>query len=405
MSERLPNELDPATRLSAAALRLTRERPYLAAAIWAMQRVVAPGLGTLAVDRRWRLYYDPAAVDSWSVEELAGVLYHEACHLLRNHAGRAATFDDRRRWNLAADAEINDDLRAEGVRLPGVPVEPAALGLPAGKLAEEYYLHLIPPAAAPSCPGWGTAGAGCGSAATGHPERWEIEDGGGEATGGQANPGLGDVEAAIVRRGVARSVRDRGTGTVPAHWQRWADELLEPRVDWRRELAGAIRTAMAATAGALDYTYRRPSRRQGCAGNAVLPALYRPEPRVAVVVDTSGSMVGELIEQALGEVGGILRAAGQREGVTVLAVDSAVHACRRVFRVSQVQLSGGGGTDMGAGLAAVEHLRPRPEVAVVLTDGFTPWPEKPSPRMRTIVVLLDPAGRAPSWARVIRMVA
>jgi hypothetical protein len=31
----------------------------------------------------------------------------------------------------------------------------------------------------------------------------------------------------------------------------------------------------------------------------------------------------------------------------VLAVDTAVHAVRRVSRATQVQLAGGGGTDMG----------------------------------------------------------
>ena len=88
--------------------------------------------------------------------------------------------------------------------------------------------------------------------------------------------------------------------------------------------------------------------------------------------------------------------------------------CRRSPAASQVQLIGGGGTDMGAGLAAATGLRPRPQVVVVLTDGWTPWPAR-SPRAVSVVVGLladppldgggvggGPAG-VPSWARTVRI--
>ena len=121
-------EHEAETRLAAATLRLGWERPYLAAALWAVRRVARPGLGTLATDARWRLYYDPAAVASWTVEETAGVVYHELANLVRDHAGRAPAAAPPWLWNLAADAEINDDLLEEGIVLPGTPVTPAARG-------------------------------------------------------------------------------------------------------------------------------------------------------------------------------------------------------------------------------------------------------------------------------------
>jgi len=88
----------------------------------------------------------------------------------------------------------------------------------------------------------------------------------------------------------------------------------------------------------------------------------------------------------------------------VLACDTAVAAAQRVSTARQVQLTGGGGTDMGTGIAAAVALRPRPAVTVVLTDGYTPWPAQPPKGTRVVVGLLGlEAPAAPEWARSVRV--
>lgn len=70
----------------------------------------------------------------------------------------------------------------------------------------------------------------------------------------------------------------------------------------------------------------------------------------------------------------------------------------------RIHIPGGGGTDMGAGIAAAATLRPRPAVIVVLTDGYTPWPDEPPRGSKVVVGLLgDDAPDAPTWARAIRV--
>ncbi|MBK6764187.1 MAG: hypothetical protein IPG68_13320 [Micrococcales bacterium] len=62
-----------------------------------------------------------------------------------------------------------------------------------------------------------------------------------------------------------------------------------------------------------------------------MPALRRPLPAVAVVVDTSGSIDDGLLAQALGEVKSVLASlAVPDSSVTVLAVDAAVHTVQQV---------------------------------------------------------------------------
>ena len=90
----------------------------------------------------------------------------------------------------------------------------------------------------------------------------------------------------------------------------------------------------------------------------------------------------------------------------VLACDAAVHSVKRVMRTGQLRLAGGGGTDMGAGIQTALELRPRPDVVVVITDGFTPWPEQAPKGARVVVGLLEQGayGRdwpVPGWARAV----
>ena len=136
-----------------------------------------------------------------------------------------------------------------------------------------------------------------------------------------------------------------------------------------------------------------------------MPGWRRPQPQVACVVDTSGSVDDVLLARAMSEVDGALRQLGA--AVDVLACDAAVHAVRRVRKASEATLVGGGGTDLRVALAAVERLRPRPTLTVVFTDGWTPWPETPPAGSAVVVVALllrrgEVTLEVPSWATVVR---
>ena len=388
--------------LAAGRLWAATRFPYLASGLFGAQVMAVRDIGTVAVDEGWRLHADPALTAQWTPPELGSVLVHHVCHLLRTHAERAVSAqvvpDTARLWVRCCDAEINDDLVPAGLDLPGTPVLPGDLGAEPGLLAEQYFVAAQPrdvPSGNPEGDdrGWTLD---CGSGADGCRRPWD--------SGGA--PGLPPWQARLLARQVAQDCLRHGreAGNVPAGLLRWASDLLEPAVDWRKALAAELRRAVADAAGAVDYSYRRPSRRASVAGDVVLPALRRPVPDIAVVCDTSGSMSDDLLAMALAEVEGLLRAVGLARQLRVLACDTAVGPVRRVSSARQVELVGGGGTDMGAGIAAASSLRPRPAIAVVLTDGFTPWPDEPPRGMRVVVGLLgDDPPEAPDWARAVRV--
>jgi predicted metal-dependent peptidase len=397
--------------LAAARLWAANRFPYLATALFAANVIERPGLGGdgVSVDSSWRLYIDPEQASAWSVEELGSLLIHHTGHLIRDHAGRAETMgitsSTAERWSTAADAELNDDLADVGLSIPGQNILPEDHGWERGRMAEEYFHLESSDEEAPT--------SDHGSGSHGHERDWEDPPDDDE---GEHPPGLSNHERELLRAQTAQEMLEAvrsGQGNVPGSWKRWAEELLRPTVDWRRALAAEVRRGVQAVAGAVDYSYRRPSRRASSSPSIVLPSLEKPVPEVAVVCDTSGSMGEREIARVLAEVEGLLSSIGLRSsGVRVLAVDTAVHAVRRVSTARQVELVGGGGTDMGRGIDAAAALKPRPSVLVVLTDGLTPWPAVGPRGVRVVIGLLtgaSPGARlaslppTPHWARVVRI--
>lgn len=402
--------------LQVARVLLMKGRPYVATAVWALQPVPVTDSdqlkGTIGVDKHWRLYYDPGVLPAWSPEALAGALYHELHHLLRSHHARAENLlsdfgeDEAENVvlasklhlaNIAEDCEINDGLEEEKIKLPPVNyATPSKYGLAPNDLWENYYQELLKNARPVKLVCIGGAG-GCGSCADGKRRSYELPAGSKDA------PEISSAEAELVIRKTAADVQEhaRTRGTVPASLKRWADDLLSPQVPWRRVLAGAVRRAVAVTLGATDYSFQRPNRRN--AGAFILPGMVRPVPNVAVIGDTSGSMgPGELQKIVLTELKGICRALG-RGSLTFLDVDAEVHGVQRVQSERQVKLRGGGATDMRVGIARACELRPKPSLIVILTDGYTPWPDAPSAVACLAVVPKGAGSGIPPWMRRVEV--
>src|SRR5262245_49890415 len=203
--------------LQAARVRASYQRAYFAPALFNLIPVRTDMIPSMAVDSRWRLYYNDAWLAAHSVEENAAVLIHEVSHLLREHEARkqAAAVTNHMLWNTATDCEINDDLTAEGLPLPDDPPRPGRYGLKTGENAETYYRQLLRPRQSDETrqrlrDGRPETGAttqptdavhlstqDCGSGAHGERRPWELpDDDGGEG----GTPGVDPVKAELVRR-------------------------------------------------------------------------------------------------------------------------------------------------------------------------------------------------------------
>lgn len=448
-----------------ARTRLLAQRPYLHHIVLEMQPVEGHDQETMGIDRHLRLFYHPAVLQ-WPEKDLVGVLYHETLHVLREHEMRLERFNQvrvgrgerptqRLAENVAADLEINDDVMEEiscglVASLPD-PLLPAKYGFSDGEPMEVYYNLLEKQAqeqrakqkksgqgAQPQGmePGGGDDGSGsnnssdisCGDAtgcgtfsirAVPNDLAQQAEKQGAEAV---LSPEMVErlveqvgqaIEEAQERAQASADRWSRGRGTVPGALVRWAAYRREAGYSWQRELARLVRSEIVGSAGPRHLpTFRVPSRRQSAislSSTAILPGKGRTRPIVAVVNDTSGSMGDEqhgLLGDVRRENSAIVEAVGGE--IVAISVDARVQGTQRLGRGGNLNLSGGGGTDMRLGIDAATKLWPRPSVIIVLTDGDTPWPSSDVgiPVIAGIVakdrVQADNAGRSvPGWMRKV----
>ena len=386
--------------LQAARVRASYQRAYFAPALFTLIPVKTDQIASMAVDTRWRLYYNDEWVAAHSVEENAAVLIHEVSHLLREHEARkqATAVKNPTLWNTATDCEINDDLTAEGLPLPDDPPLPGKYGLLTGENAETYYRQLYVQGSDPTTELHTRAGAGidCGSGAHGEPRPWELPDDDGSPGG---VPGVDPVKAQLVRRDVAQRLLDRSgdAGDARLGWRRWASMVLAPKVDYMATIRHAVRKALRdSTLGRYDRTYKRPHRRQACYGEFLMPSFHQPRPRPGFLIDTSGSMEDTQLARAVAELGGLTRQLGYSTEVVVACCDVVVHDVKKVFNAAQLEMYGGGGTDIGAGLRwFIDRKRGPIDLLVIVTDCQTPWPEETPPF--PVITIRVGDGDPPPW--------
>ena len=407
---------DARLRVMAARIVAQSRWPYLSTLLFNLKIVESSQLPTLAVDDGWRMYYSPDFVMEQTAEALATMVLHEALHCVNQHGPRFRALSQSRHlhvtWNFAGDVGINHVL--DRAQMPWGDFEPlrfthlSKFDVNPEMGTEKIFFTIVE--YYEQHPEEVDQFSDCGSIIGGEARDYEI------SRGDSDNPAIKSDQQDVIRDQVAQEILKhayaKGIGSIPGELLRWAQELLEPTIDWRKALAGAFRTSLATVLGRRDYVYTRPSRRQSAMriGNheIILPSMRKPAPpAIAIIVDTSGSIGNDEITLFLSEVDGIVKANGISQGVTVIPCDADIGEIQKLRSrgaITSLKLTGGGGTDMGVGIAAAGKLRPTPKIVIVLTDGFTPWPTSLPKGVETLIVCLtaeESLSTTPNWAKTI----
>ncbi len=411
------------TRFDMARLVLERKYRWARYTLRNLRPKMVPS-ATMAVDDYMTLYYG-FITDEWSDKAFVGALWHECNHLLRRHSERLndlrESLDLSHQYaNVAADCEINDDLRDQGIELPeGILYSEDERVNHEPHITAEEHLTLFKQEQPPPQEGGGGEGEdgegdeegegqgqapgnpSCGSGSGGDP----IE---GEEEADEAQKDAADRAQRKQDQEIADEVEQNG-GLLPGMSQEMHDAAVE-RIgkavhDWRRTLSTELRNAMEQKADeAEEYTFRRRSRRAEAVGDDfILPGSYRPIPNLHVVVDVSGSMDRLKLEAAMRQVHGVLERLAI-PSFTVYAWNTQ-HASTTLVQtpadVDKVFRQTGGGTDMQAG---VNHAMTQgAEVIIVMTDNETAWDSNGPFGIPVILCGIRRRGgnEVPKWTRLV----
>lgn len=175
---------------------------------------------------------------------------------------------------------------------------------------------------------------------------------------------------------------------------------LHPIPDPFEQLKHVVSRSISAPVGVPDLTYRKWPRRQ-MPGKVRLRGVQRLQPEASVLLDTSGSMLSNKIQERALAV--VAKAISRLQNPRIVCCDGAVQSAKRVANMSNFTWDGGGGTDMTKGLVYVDQTY-KPDSIVIITDGITHWPMKPT-RAKVICALCSPewAARIPKWITVVHL--
>jgi predicted metal-dependent peptidase len=326
---------------------------------------------------------------------------HELLHAVLAHPSRAAAHlgvashpETAALFGVACDLVVNQLLSA-GPPLPGaitlalLPDEHRVPGL----TADEYFTllkHLYAQGLLPNlhlCLGPDCRKSKCRGPASGHP--WG---------------GVSLSEAQLTQAGFEPLVREtalrcssKAYGRLPAGVRSAVQVILdayEPTLDWRRVLrmfsASSRRTRVRAT-------LRTPSRRYH-----TFPGIRIARgQRLAVCVDTSGSIDSKTLAGFFAEVHQIWRAGAE---VVVFEVDAEVQRTWQYRGTPPTIATGRGGTCFEPGLRAVREAVPRFDACVYLTDGEGPKPDtSPGVPLLWLVTRAGTMGSHLAYGQSVRM--
>ena len=375
------------TKLSAARTRLVIERPFIGALVMhlPLKAAAARWCSTVASDAR-TVYFNPAYVEQLDFAHAQFVLAHVALHCALGHFSRRA-HRVRHRWDIACDHAVNLLLIDDGLKpAPGALADPRFRGLSAEEIYPLVDFEPVDETLDQHVGDMAWYGAAHGMSAPDRvpeappehaaPDSWD--DAGNEQQSSDtpslplqlSSPEHAALELQWKSRTAAAAQRARLAGRLAPSWERLLADLVEPQLPWRVLLARYLMNAARD-----DYTFQRPSRREG---EALLPRLAGGELDLHVALDTSGSIGREELAQFAAELDALK---GQiRARVMVHGCDERLDA-RGPWSYQPWEpitlpsaIGGGGGTSFRPVFEWIATRHLRPDVLLYFTDAEGEFP-------------------------------
>ena len=393
--------LDLWNRIGTARLAVVHESrlPYYSQMLFEMTVRLVKGLPTEATTKEGLLLIGPERWEKITYHSGEFGIAHEVSHQVLDTFGRGdAIGADPDLFGYAHDLVINSMLVMLGFTKDDSDPVLSDHGLSDDMAVEEAYAALVKQGVkVPKGPRCAMCGSGAGTPVPGEPK---------------PGPGEGRARAELnaVRKSIAEEIKrkSQGYGSMPAELARFAEITLgPPKVRWEEHFRRHARAAIDFRRGVGDHSWVWPSRRQGALGYGVgvpiMAGSRTPIPHAAVFFDTSGSMSADELGLGLREINAMF--ASMHAEVIFASCDCTIHSTGRARNIKQIQemLSGGGGTDFRPCFEWMAQQKPKPTLAIFITDGCGPYPAEPPKGTHTIWLITGSYTQTPPWGTVIEI--
>ncbi|MBR4175736.1 MAG: hypothetical protein IKR56_10410 [Lachnospiraceae bacterium] len=445
-------------RILRIRMKLLCEQSFFGLLLMNVKMGLSDAYDTAWTDVAEHIFFNPEFMEELSDGELQYVLEHEIMHIVLAHVERMREGNfDRELYNIASDIVVNSNIlkahggdekyislaNFDGPQMHRSPdgregceytVEEIYRMLDAmckkndgkDKLGEDGYAgwdeHMDPQDDADSEQDGDGEGGGEGDNDRDDNDK-EGNDKGGNDKGDNDKEGndKGNIDKRQIQRDlwIGRIINavetlaerakigelgDKGVGNIPGLVERFFEEYMDPKVDWRMILNDFIQEEFT------DYSFTPPDRRF-YDSPFFLPDYNDTEYKVEnllFMIDTSGSMSTEEISQAYGEIkSAVDQFNGKLKGLLgffdACVYDPVPFEDEEELRV--IRPKGGGGTRFDIIFEYVDkNMMDEPPVCIIImTDGMTDFPDEEAAMEIPVLWLINNEDIDPPWGVVARM--
>lgn len=348
-----------AIRLTDIRAQIVKELPFFGRLLLHLQFGFAD-CETAYTDQK-RIVFDPEFANRLNDDELKFIMLHELFHCVLTHCSRAKGKVNSI-YNIACDIVVNsiilDMLDLDDIVIDGNKAMHIAPDDSEGKkyTAEEIYQMLI------------------------KMNEKKVKDIYGDGIDSHivwADLDTSSKQNEIWRTHIKSASKACSIDGLPLSLKRYVKDISHnPKCNWKQLLHDYIQFDRG------DYTYSTPDKRFA-GGDMIMPSFQEEIDGARVrklwaVVDTSASISNATLTDAMNEIYGALTQVDLEGWVSFFDTDiSEPVAFESAEDLDKISPVGGGGTSFDIIFSEIEkHFDEYPEIIVILTDGYAPFPEE-----------------------------
>lgn len=376
-----------AIRLTDIRAQIVKELPFFGRLLLHLQFGFAD-CETAYTDQK-RIVFDPEFANRLSDDELKFIMLHELFHCVLTHCSRAKGKISLI-YNIACDIVVNsiilDMLDLDDIVIDGNKAMHIAPDDREGKehTTNEIYQMLIK---------------------LSEEKVKDIYDDRFDSHAVWADLDLSSRQSEIWRANIKSASKSCSINGLPLSIKRYAKDINHnPKCNWKQLLHDYIQFDRS------DYTYSIPDKRFA-GGDVIMPSFQEEIDGARVrklwaVVDTSASISNATLTDAMNEIYGALTQVDLEGWVSFFDTDvSEPVPFKSAEDLDKISPVGGGGTSFDIIFNSIGKYfsKERPEIIVILTDGYAPFPEEKAAMGIPVIWTIIDSNIEPPWGKTVHI--